>query len=83
MRATTIKIGGKLLEDIERVKPEGSSVTAHVKHVLQKDLEKRELRDASTAFKEFVEAHPEERAWLAEWDRVDLASTPAAGQETG
>ena len=82
MRATTIKIEGKLLADIEADKPAGRSVSAHVRWVLQKNLERRKLRVAATAFKAFVEAHPEEQAWLAEWDGVDLASAPAGGSET-
>ena len=28
-----------------------------------------------------MEAHPEERAWLAEWEGIDLASVPAGVPE--
>lgn len=82
MKATTVKIEGKLLEEIKAAKPASRSVSAHVRHVLKKDLERRKMRDAATAFKAFVEAHPEERAWLAEWDSADLASVPATCPET-
>ena len=83
MRATTVKIEGKLLEDIEAAKPAGRSVSAHVRWVLQRDLERRQGRDAAAAFKAFVEAHPEERAWLDEWDTADLAAAPTPGPEAG
>ncbi len=77
MRATTIKLEGKLLEDIEAVKPADRSLSAHVRLVLQKDLARRQVRDAATTLKAFIDAHPEEQAWLAEWDGVDLATPPA------
>lgn len=81
MRATTVKIEGDLLDGIEAVKPAGRSVSAHVRSVLQKDLDRRKARAAATAFRAFMEAHPEERAWLAEWEGVDLASVPASVPE--
>ena len=81
MRATTIKLEGKLLEDIEAAKPAGRSVSAHVRWVLQKDLEKRQSREAAARFRAFLDAHPEEQAWLADWDGADLAAPPARGPE--
>ena len=81
MRATTVKIEGDLLAGIEAVKPAGRSVSAHVRSVLRKDLDRRKARAAATAFRAFMEAHPEERAWLAEWEGVDLASVPASMPE--
>ncbi len=82
MKATTVKIEGELLEQIKAAKPPGRSVSAYVRHVVKKDLERRKMRSAATAFKAFVKAHPEERAWLAEWDSADLASTPAPPRGT-
>ena len=79
MRATTIKLEGKLLEDIEAAKPADRSISAHVRWVLQKDLDKRQARDAAARFRAFIEAHPEEQAWLADWDGADLAAPPARG----
>ena len=81
MRATTVKIEGDLLDGIEAVKPAGRSVSAHVRSVLRKDLDRRKVRAAATAFRAFMEAHQEERAWLAEWEGVDLASVPASEPE--
>ena len=81
MRATTIKLEGKLLEDIEAAKPEDRSVSAHVRWVLQKDLDRWRARDAAARFRAFLDAHPEEQAWLADWDGADLAAPPARGPE--
>jgi hypothetical protein len=76
MKATTIKIDGELLTEIERAKPPGLSVTAYVRTVLRKNLEQHKIREAAAAYRSFVESHPEEREWLAEWERADLATTP-------
>ena len=81
MRATTIKLEGKLLDDVEAAKPAERSLSAHVRWVLQKDLERRRVRNAAAAFRAFIDAHPEERAWLSEWDGADLAEPPARGTE--
>ena len=81
MRATTIKLEGDLLERIEAVKPADRSLSAHVRWVLRKDLERRQARDAAAEFKAFIDGHPDEQAWLAEWDGADLAAVPARGPE--
>lgn len=72
MRATIIKLEGKLLEDIEAAKPADRSLSAHVRWVLRKDVERRRARDAADAFRAFIDAHPAERAWLSEWGGADL-----------
>ena len=77
MRATTIRLEGKLLEEVEVAKPADRSLSAHVRRVLQKDLERR-VRGASVAFRAFIDAHPDERAWLSEWDGTDLSAPPRA-----
>ncbi len=80
MKATTVKAEGKLLEQIRAAKP-GGPQRVRVP-VLKKDLERRKMRSAATAFKAFVEAHREERAWPAQWDSADLAATPAPPRGT-
>ena len=81
MRATTVRLEGKLLEDVEAAKPAGRSLSAHVRRVLRQDLERRRARDASAAFRAFIDAHPEERAWLSAWDAADPAAPPTRGTE--
>ena len=76
MKATTIKIEGALLDEIKAAKPADQSVSAHVRWVLRRDLERRKMRGAATALKAFAEAHPEEKRWLDEWDGADLAVAP-------
>lgn len=74
MKATTVKIEGQLLEEIRQVKPEGQSVSAYVRLVLRKDIERERARRAAHRYVEFLGEHPEEADWLAEWAGADLAS---------
>ena len=76
MKATTIKIEGKLLSDLEAAKPESVSLSAYVREVLKKDLIRRRLAQASVSYEEFLEANPEEQVLLREWDEADLARSP-------
>ncbi|NBV47179.1 MAG: hypothetical protein EBR86_16465 [Planctomycetia bacterium] len=77
MKATTVKLDGELLDQIEKAKAPGQSVTAYVRSVLRKNLEQQRLREASVAYRAFVEAHPDEREWLGEWERADLPTAPS------
>ena len=76
MGSATVRLEGTLLE---AARPADRGLAAHVRWVLQKDMERRRVRDASAAFQAFIDAHPEERAWLSEWDGADPA---ARGTET-
>ena len=79
MKATTVKLEGELLAGIEAARDPGQSVASYVRRALQRDLERRLARDAAAAFKEFAEAHPDEKRWLDEWDSADWASEPDTG----
>ncbi len=76
MKATTIKIEGELLLELEKAKPESLSLSAFVREVLSRDLRTRKLAQAAVSYEEFLAANPEEQSWLREWDEADLASTP-------
>ena len=72
-----MRLEGELLERLEAAKPPDRSLSAHVRWVLQKDLERRQARAAAATFQAFIDAHPEEGAWLSEWADADLAPPPA------
>ena len=76
MKATTVKIEGELLRELEASKPPDQSLTAYVRSVLRKDLERMKVREAAVTYRAFVKSDVKEQAWLDEWDRADLNSTP-------
>ncbi len=75
MKATTVKIEGELLNELEAVKPEAMSISAYIRDVLRKDLARRRLSRAAVSYEEFLAANPEEQSLLREWDEADLGRT--------
>jgi hypothetical protein len=76
MKATTIKVEGELLEELERTKPPRQSLSAYVRALLQQAVVRRRMIDAADRYAEFVRDTPEERTWLVEWDSADLVTPP-------
>jgi hypothetical protein len=76
MKATTIKIEGELLIELESAKPESLSLSAYVREVLLKSLRDRKMADAARAYQAFLEANPKERSSLEEWERAELEAPP-------
>lgn len=80
-KATTIKLEGDLLADLERAKPDGMSVTGYVKDTLRKSLNAAKLRESAGQYVTMTESDREERALLKEWDAADLVSPPKASNK--
>ena len=76
MKATTIKVEGELLAELERVKPTSQSLTTYVRSVLRQEVRRQQMIAAADRYMEFLQQHPDERAWLDAWDRADLARPP-------
>jgi hypothetical protein len=76
MKATTIKVEGELLRELERAKPASQSLSAYVRFVLQQAMMRRKMADAAGRYAEFVRETPSEREWLAEWATADLSRPP-------
>jgi hypothetical protein len=76
MKATTIKVEGELLLELERAKPASQSLTTFVRDVLRREVRRRQMAAAADRYTEFLAKDGEERAWLEEWDRADLARPP-------
>jgi hypothetical protein len=76
MKATTIKLEGELLCELEATKPESVSLSAFVREVLRKDLQRRKLSRAAVSYEKFLAENPEEQLLLREWDEADLTRTP-------
>ena len=76
MRATTIKLEGELLKELEAAKPESVSLSAYVREVLKKSVRERKMADAARAYQSFVESNRQEHAWLREWEESELGTAP-------
>jgi predicted CopG family antitoxin len=76
MKATTIKLEGDLLKQLETVKPESMSVSAFVREVLERDIRQRRMASAASEYRNFIESNPEEKRWLREWEKADLIAPP-------
>lgn len=77
MKATTVKVDGELLAELERAKPRHQTLTAYVRSILEAEVRRLRLRAAAVQYAEFLRDAPEERAWLADWAAADLARPPA------
>jgi hypothetical protein len=77
MRATTVKVDGKLLEELERAKPVDETLSGYVRSILEREMRRRQLADAAEQYVQLLRDAPDERAWLDEWDAADLARPPA------
>lgn len=76
MKATTIRLDGDLLSEIESTKPEGQSVTAYVRDVLQKEVRRQRARNAAAQYHEFLAQNIDERQWMDEWAAAGLVTPP-------
>lgn len=74
MKATTIKLEGELLRELELIKPKSVSVSAFVREALWRDVQRRRLADAAVEYEAFLESNSQEQGWLQEWEGADLAS---------
>lgn len=76
MKATTIKVEGELLQELQRGKPESQSLSAYARSLLQREVLREKMTDAAERYTEFLRRQADERAWLDEWDSADLARPP-------
>ena len=76
MNATTIKLENPLLKSLLHVVPKKKSLTAFVREVLESEVQRRRMSEAGEAYLRFLEANPEEKKWLEEWETSDLGSSP-------
>lgn len=76
MRATTVKVDGELLRELERAKPPKVPLTTYVRGILEQEMRRLKLRAAAERYATLLRDAPDEREWLQEWDTADLARPP-------
>ena len=72
MRATTVKVEGDLLDEIEKVKPSSQSLSSYVRTVLRREVLRHKMAGAAERYAELLRSNPGERGWLDEWETADL-----------
>jgi hypothetical protein len=76
MRATTIKVEGDLLRELERTKPPSQTLSAYVRSLLEREMRRQKVAQAADRYADFLRETPDERTWLEEWANADLARPP-------
>ena len=76
MKATTVKVEGALLMQLERTKPSRLSLSAYVRSLLEQAIARQQMSEAADRYVDFVRESPDERSWLADWDSADLVTPP-------
>ena len=76
MKATTIKVEGQLLKELQEAKPPSQSLSAYARLLLEQALSRRKLAEAAERYAGFLRERADERTWLREWDSADLVRAP-------
>jgi len=76
MSATTIKVDGKLLQDIRAIKPPEQSVTSYVREVLEHDIRRQRMAEAGRRYRAFLNEHVDEASLVREWEAARLDQKP-------
>jgi predicted CopG family antitoxin len=74
MSSTTIKLDHEILSKLTCVKPAGESVSAFVRHLIEKEYRERELRKSAAAYEKFLRDNPREREAMEEWESAPLVN---------
>src|SRR5262245_13195186 len=69
MKATTFKVEGELLKELERTKPPQETLSGYVRSILEREVRRRRLAEAADRYVQLLRDAPDERAWLDEWVR--------------
>jgi predicted CopG family antitoxin len=81
MRATTFKIEDPLIGELSACKPEDKSLSAFIREILEREVTKKKLIEASQKYSDFLKSHSQEREWLEDWESADLVRPPKRPSE--
>lgn len=74
MKATTIKLEGKLLEELKKLKGSKKTLTSFVKETLESEIRRHKMRLAAEKYTDFLKQHPEETKLMEKWENAPLCS---------
>ena len=76
MKATTIKLEGKILDELKNIKESSRSITSLVKEILQQEINRRKLYSAGLEYAKLLKVDKEEKKHFEEWESSDLTNPP-------
>ena len=76
MSATTLKIEGELLNELNHLRPKDQSLSAFVRGILEQTIRKQQMIAAAEQYTDFLKSCSDEAMWLEEWEQTDLESPP-------
>lgn len=75
MSATTVKLESDLVQKVTELKPQGQSVSAFVRGLIEKEHRARQLHESAQTYEQFLREHPEEREAMEVWESAPLSNT--------
>ena len=76
MKATTIKLDGAILEELERLKQPQQNLTAFVRDLLKAQIHRRKMAQAAEEYAEFLRKNADESSELDAWATAPLDKEP-------
>ncbi len=52
--------------------PEKTSLSAFVRRVLEREVQKRKMLESAEAYSQFLKSNPKEKEWLDAWETAPL-----------
>ncbi len=85
MSATTVKLDGEILRELQQIKPKGGTLTALVRELLGAEIRRRRMVQAAAEYTVFLAKHPEEADAMESWASAPLErdAAPRAGRRRG
>ena len=74
MTATTIKLEGALLKNIQECKPRSQTLAAYVREALEADVRRRRMALAAQEYQAFLSANPDEATDMEQWADAPLSA---------
>jgi hypothetical protein len=74
MAATTVKLDSDILEAIAEIKPRDQTLSAYVREVLRRDIQRQQMRSAAEKYRDLLRSNPAECKMLEEWESAPLAT---------
>ena len=78
MSATTVKIDGRMLVDLKRIRRADQSLTALIRELLQAGIHRSKMSEAASQYADFLRTTPDEFEEIDAWASAPLERKPKA-----